>query len=182
MRFSKVRSTVIRQEGDIGDLAFFGKAFLSKRSIDADRNQLDDLIQALVLFGQVVGLLFVHFVIDGGHHADDPNLPLPFRVGDAHECQIDLSQLDVMQLLSDLDAFSGQHQWLALREHVVALACMNGSVCNRHDLVREVRACRGIGSAARGGYEQPNHQETRRRVWKRQLVHDDLVGSAYDAR
>ena len=39
VRFSEVRSPIIRQEGDIGDLGFLGKPFLRKRSIDADCDQ-----------------------------------------------------------------------------------------------------------------------------------------------
>ncbi len=110
---------------------------MCKRRIDADGDQLNHLVEAFVLFAEVMSLLLANLRVQGGNHADDANFALTLGARDVHEREIGLGEFHVPQLVADIDARSCQNQRAALEEDRMALSRGRTAPCYRKVLVEE---------------------------------------------
>lgn len=99
MGLAERSSAIIRVKRDILDIGFPGKTSLGKRCVDADRDERNISIQALILFAQIMGLLFAHRGVQRRDHADDADAP--FGLHDIDRGEVLLSDLCGSQGLAD---------------------------------------------------------------------------------
>src|SRR5262249_50003211 len=97
MSFPKVAPTVIREKRHIVDLGLFGEALLSKRGINADRDELNHLVEPFIFLAEIVRLLLANFCVQRGYGTNDPDLPFALGVNDIDQGEVRLSYFRVLQ-------------------------------------------------------------------------------------
>src|SRR5215831_1914249 len=106
MSFPKFAPTVIREKRHIVDLGLFGEALLGKRGINADRDELNHLVEPLIFLAEIMRLLFADFCVQRGYDTNDPDLPFALSLNDINQGEVRLSNFRVLQRIANFDTWS----------------------------------------------------------------------------